>query len=103
VPVVTGRDQHRHPAGEPPHRERDGVRAGLVEPLQVVDRHQYRRIDRQPPHDRQKRCRDGSRIGGCLHRIGSKQHVVQRESLRIRQLGPGRSADSAAASRAAST
>ena len=44
VGIVAGSSQHAHWAVESPDRECQHLRAGGIEPLQIVDRHQHRRL-----------------------------------------------------------
>ncbi len=68
---------HRQP-GEPARDELQNARARLVDPLQVVNDHEYRRLRRQDPHQLQYRQPDRQLVLRRGRRDGTQQGRVQR-------------------------
>jgi hypothetical protein len=93
VGVGPNRAEHSDPRGEPARRERDDVSARGVEPLKVVDRHQYGGLLGQEFDRREEARSDRPLIGGQILGFRAKQDAIDREPLRGGQVGQHRIVD----------
>ena len=78
--------KHAHTSGKPPAGECQYVPAGVIKPLQIIDRDQDRRHLGEPLDDGEERGRDRALIGGRAIPVGVQQDQVYCRLLWLRQL-----------------
>ena len=75
--ALGGQYLHGQP-GQPARDEVQHPRARLVDPLQIIDHHEYRRLRREDPHQLQHGEPDGQLVRWRVRGDGAQQGGVQR-------------------------